>query len=296
MKKTFALFALCLGQGLPLSAQAIDLQPEDVVAPPPNLRFVQFGYTASERGDFYANGNKLASNTEFNVSQAHVRLGAGFDWSGRPSVAYIQLPYGSIDTKNTGALDAPDRLGDTVLMLATWPIADREKHQFFGIAGYLFLPTGEYDQRYTRGGVNTQLAENRYRGSLQLGYHQRILGRLGWQVGLDTTWYGDNDEFLNSSSQRVTLSRKPLYAAQTSLAYRVQPNIGIGANYFYTAGGETKNDGVEQNNRVAVHRWQVTGFYQFTTSRVTLQYGGDIKTENGFKEDRHVIVRFTQFF
>jgi hypothetical protein len=296
MKKTFVLFAFCLGQGLPLAASAIDLQPEDGIAPPPNLHSVQFGYTASERGDYYLRGNKVASNTEFDVSQAHVRFASSFAWSGRPSVAYLQVPYGSIDTKNAGALDAPTHMGDAALMLATWPIADREKHRFFGVAGYLFLPTGEYDQKYTQGGVNTQLSENRYRGSLQLGYHQRVFGRLGWQVAFDTTWYGDNDDFLDGTNTRVKLSRKPLYAAQTSLAYRIQPNIGVGASYFYTAGGETKNDGVEQNNRLAIHRWQVTGFYQFTTSRVTLQYGGDIKTETGFKEDRHVIVRFTQFF
>ena len=296
-KKTFLVVALSLASAPPGPAWAIDLQPEDGIAPPPGMTFVQFGYTNSQRGDFYSNGVKLSTTTEADLSQVHVRIAKSFAWSGRPSVAYIQVPYGSIETKNvTGAVNAPSNMGDAALMLATWPYADREKHEFFGVAGYVFLPTGDYEMKYTAGGLNTNLGENRYRGTLQAAYHRRMFKTLGWQIGFDTTWFGDNDDFLSRPGPQVELSRKPLYAGQTSLAYRIQPNIGIGASYFYTAGGETKNNGVEQDNRVAVHRYQFTGFYQFTSSRLTLQYGGDIKTENGFKEDRHVIVRFTQFF
>lgn len=300
MKKTSAVFAICLGAAVSRPAQAIDLQPEDAVAPPPGLQSVQFGYTYSERGSYYSKGSKAAGDNQLDLSQFHVRLAGSFEWSGRPSVAYLQVPYGRIDTTpNTGALDAPSNMGDLVLMLGTWPYADRERHQFFGVAGYLFLPTGDYDPKYTQASLNTNLGENRYRGSLQVGYHQRVWGRFGWQVAFDTTWYGDNDDFLQGragSTKTVRLSRKPLYAGQTSLAYRIQPNIGIGASYFYTAGGRTTWDGVLQDNRVDVHRYQFTGYYHFTSSRITLQYGGDIKTENGFKEDRHVILRFTQYF
>lgn len=298
IRKTCAVFALCLAPAIaPLPALAIDLQPEDGIAPRVDVNFLQFGYTNSQRGDYYEKGRKLSSITEVDLSQAHVRLARTFELAGRPSAAYIQVPYGSIDTKNVaGAVDAPSNTGDLVMMLATWPYANVEKHEFFGVAGYLFLPTGDYDMKYTAGGVNTNLGENRYRGTLQAAYHQRIFQKIGWQVAFDTTWFGDNDEFLNASNTQVRLSRKPLYAAQTSLAYRVLPQLSIGASYFYTAGGETQHNGVDRDNRVAVHRYEFTGFYQFPTHRITLQYGGDIKTENGFKEDRHVIVRWTQYF
>lgn len=300
MRKTCAVFALCLVAALaPLPVLAIDLQPEDGIAPKPGVTAVQFGYTNSQRGDYYLRGVKQPAATEFDLSQVHVRVAHSFEWAGRPSVAYVQVGHGAINTKNAGALDAPTNTGDVALMLGTWLIADHATHRFLGLGGYLFLPTGDYDARYTQAATNTNLGENRYRGALQIGYHQRVFGNLGWQVAFDTTWYGDNDDFLEGSAgatKRVRLSRDPLYAAQTSLAYRLQPNIGIGASYFYTAGGETQHDGVDRNNRVAVHRYQFTGFYQFTSSRITLQYGGDIKTENGFKEDRHIIVRWTQYF
>ena len=298
MRKTCAVFALCLASAIaPLPALAIDLQPEDGVAPRVDVNFLQFGYTNSQRGYYYLNGVKQATPTEVDLSQVHVRLARTFEWSGRPSAAYIQVPYGSIDTKNVNnAVDAPSNTGDLVMMLATWPYANKEKHEFFGVAGYLFLPTGDYDMKYTAGSVNTNLGENRYRGTLQAAYHQRIFRSVGWQVAFDTTWFGDNDEFLEGATKRVTLSRKPLYAAQTSLSYRILPQLGIGASYFYTAGGETQHNGADRNNRVSVHRYELTGFYQFPTHRITLQYGGDIKTENGFKEDRHVIVRWTQYF
>ncbi len=297
MRKTCAVFALCLVAALaPLPVLAIDLQPEDGIAPKPGVTAVQFGYTNSQRGDYYLRGVKQSSTTEFDLSQAHVRLAHSFEWAGRPSVAYVQVAHGAINTKNAGALDAPTNTGDVALMLGTWLIADHAAHRFLGLGGYLFLPTGDYDARYTQNALNTNLGENRYRGAFQVGYHQRVFGNLGWQVAFDTTWYGDNDEFLNDSGTQVRLGRKPLYAGQTSLAYRIQPNIGIGASYFYTAGGRTSWNGELRDNRVEVHRYQFTGFYHFTSSRITLQYGGDIKTETGFKEDRHIIVRWTQYF
>lgn len=297
MKKTCVVFALCLGPLIiPAPVLAIDIQPEDGIAPKPGVTAVQFGYTNSQRGSYYVNGVKQSAATEFDLSQAHVRIAHSFEWAGRPSVAYLQVPHGAINTKNAGARDAPTNTGDATLMLGTWLIADHVAHRFLGLGGYLFLPTGDYDVRYTQNALNTNLGENRYRGALQVGYHERIFGNLGWQLALDTTWYGDNDEFLKNTTDKVRLGRNPLYAGQTSLAYRIQPNIGIGASYFYTEGGKTRKNGVEDNNRVAVQRYQFTGFYHFTSSRITLQYGGDIKTENGFKEDRHVIVRWTQYF
>lgn len=295
IKLNHRIRVLLLCAGLPFSAQAIDLQPEDVIAPKPGISAVQAGYIYSQRGDQYYRNTKVRDNTEIETSQAYLRLARTFNWSGRPSVAYLQVPYGSVNARVTGALDRPSHTGDLVLLLASWPYVDIERHRFFAWAGYLSLPTGDYDSRYTAGAINTNLGENRYRLAFQLGYHQRLAKNIGWQAAFDTTWFGSNDDFRPNGTQ-LRLTRKPLFAAQTSLAYRARPDLGLGISYFYTYGGENSYEGVTPKNESAIHRYQLSATYEMQPFRFALQYGGDLKTQTGFKEDRLVALRLTRFF
>lgn len=295
--RTLPVWITCLGIGVGLTApaQAIDLHPEDVIAPRTSFQAVQIGWTDSRRGDYFVRGEQRASNTAVHLQQVHVRLTSAFTWRDQPAVAYAQVPVGEIRTQNTGATDAGRNMGDLSLVLASWPYVDRERDRYFGLATYLILPTGDYDPQATRQ-LNTNLAENRWRAALQLGWHQRLLDRLGWMVAVDGVWFGDNNAYYGTSAQLGTLSRAPLYTLQTALSTRLGSTVGLGLSYFYTAGGETAFDGVDDNNAVRVHRYQLSGNLYLPRSRLTLQYGGDIKTRTGFKEDRGVQIRYSHIF
>jgi hypothetical protein len=55
-------------------------------------------------------------------------------------------------------------------------------------------------------------------------------------------------------------------------------------------------DGRDQHNRTDLHRYQLSGSTQLPVGRLILQYGGDIKTQNGFYETSRVIVRYVTAF
>ena len=71
MKKTGHLLFLFVLSGLFRPALAIDLQPGDIVAPPPNITAVTISYINSQNNDLFRNGvntgadPKLESNSVF---------------------------------------------------------------------------------------------------------------------------------------------------------------------------------------------------------------------------------------
>lgn len=46
---------------MPLSGKAIDLQPNDIVAPPPNKTYAMLSYYGTENTNFYKNGSIVSS-------------------------------------------------------------------------------------------------------------------------------------------------------------------------------------------------------------------------------------------
>ena len=87
-----------------------------------------------------------------------------------------------------------------------------------------------------------------------------------------------------------------LYTAQTALRCSITPTYAVGATYFYTTGGETTVNAINQHDTTKLQRFQLTATGQYTFGRLTLQYGRDLKTDNGFIEDSRWIVRYTKLF
>jgi hypothetical protein len=61
-------------------------------------------------------------------------------------------------------------------------------------------------------------------------------------------------------------------------------------------GGETTLNVVDKGDITQLQRYQLSGVAHFSFGRIILQYGGDIKTENGYFEDQRVILRYTAIF
>jgi hypothetical protein len=294
---TRLFFALAVLGAAPLPARAIDLLPEDVVAPRPGFTQIQIAHIDSRREGLYQGGSNVLPSAELHLSQTHVRVGRSFLWNDRPSFFYALLPYGKIDADGgpLSALNSPSGTGDLVLTLATWPYANTERNEYFGLAGYLILPTGDYNPEDTRL-INTNLGENWYRAALQAGYYRRLVGKLNWMAAFDTVWFTSNDEYYGTSAVMGKLTRRPLSSAQTSLSYHFTPKLNSGLSYFYTAGGDTRFNGVSNNNSIRLHRYGVSGNLLTDLGRITLQWGGDLETETGFKEKRRLTLRLTRAF
>jgi hypothetical protein len=124
---------------------------------------------------------------------------------------------------------------------------------------------------------------------------------MQWMTAIDAVQFGSNDDYraplpLALAHPRTTLDQKTLYSLQTGVRYIINDAYSVSAMYFHTVGGEEMINGINQNNRTDLHRYQLSGSTQLPVGRLILQYGGDIKTQNGFYETSRVILRYVTAF
>ena len=272
-------------------ALAIDLQPNDARPPPPGISTIQLTYQHSERSDFFKGGIKTDGSGQISSDVYQWRLGHSFTIANQPAYVYANVPMGAVHPqKSLAGLSSDSGLGDTTFLLAYWPYANRETHRYFALGAYLSLPTGSYDKnRYFNVG------ENVYRTALQAAYQQPIADKLSVMAALDVVWTGDNAEYLYQARQ-TKLQQSAQYNAQVGLSYALTPVYEVSASYFYTLGAEGTIDGVKQDNAKDIQRYQVFATAKYPIGRFTVQYGSDIKTENGYFEDQRLTLRYLKVF
>ena len=301
VQSTRRLFYLISGVllllGFSVSVSAIDLQPGDITAPPPGLNFIQVNYQLSKRGDFYASNQKISDDTKLTSSQFQLRYTHTFETADLPSVVYVQTPMGYVQPEKalSSFYTKESGLGDTTMVYAIWPYANKEARQYLAAGAYLTLPTGHYEA--SNGLIN--MGANRYSVALQTGYQMPISQNVQWMTAVDAVWFGKNDDYFDfrTPAQQQTLKQDALYTLQTGLAYDVSKQLSLSAAYFYTQGGERVLDGVDvANSTTRLHRYQLSATAQFSFARIMLQYGDDLDTKNGYIEDSRVILRVMKAF
>jgi hypothetical protein len=291
----FLFFTLLLH---PLLSYGIDLLPNDIVAPVPDKRYVQITYYDTENTTYYKNGSVVATSP-FGSPVVHTqsvipRLVGTYTLANLPAASYIQLPYGNIQP--AGSLEnypTTTGIGDISLATAIWPYVNRETRTYFGVAGFLTIPTGNY--------TNTQtfnLGENRFKTALQIGLQKAIVGNLDGMIAVDTIWYGGNSQCAGAcgSATNVPLTQKPLTTIQISPVYKINQNFTVGASYFYVTGGATEINNVHQNNVINTQRFLLSGLAYTDFGRFALQYGRDMTIENGFIQTRVLAIRYMKQF
>ena len=282
----------------PLVAWAIDLQPNDIVAPQPGKSHAMFSYVNAENTTFYRNGTAVSAkpygSPDINTQTAIVRLSTSYTLQDLPAVSYLQLPYGNIKPAGSLAMyQGNTGFGDVTLATAFWPYSNRDTRKYFGMAGYLTLPTGSYNSQQV---FNT--SENRYKSDLQMGYQQPIIENLDGMIAVDTMWFGGNSQCAAAclSATNTSLNQKPLTTTQLGPIYKVNQTYTLGASYFYVAGGATTIGNTYQNNVANTQRYLLSALAYYPFGRISLQYGRDMEIKNGFVETRRFIVRYTTEF
>ena len=283
---------------LPSIVSAVDLQPNDIAAPLPGKSHVMISYLNTENGTLYKNGSAVSSkpfgSPDIGTQSAIARLSKSYLIQDLPAISYLQLPYGTI--KPAGSLasnPAGTGIGDLTLATAIWPYADREKRKYFGVAGYLTIPTGSYNNQQA-----FNAGENRYRSDIQMGYQQPIIENLSGMIAVDTMWFGGNGQCAAAcfSANSTSLNQKPLTTTQLGPIYQINQNYTLGASYFYVAGGATTISNTYQNNVVNTQRYLLSALAYYPFGRISLQYGRDMEIKNGFVETRRLAIRYTTEF
>ena len=294
MKKSgHLLFLIALG-GLLRPALAIDLQPGDIVAPPPNITAVTISYINSQNNDLFQNGVNTGANPKLESNAVFLRLTHTYTIGSLPAVTYLQTGTGVLSPDGSlAAFPGSKGMTDSGIVTAIWPYSNHATRTYFGVAGYLFLPTGEYSNAKA-----FNLGSNRYAQALQMGYQRPVTKNIDAAVAVDSTWFGANSACAAAclSNQNLQLTQKPLFTAQAGPIYRISPTYTIGATYVYVTGGETAWNGVERNNALVTQRYYVSGVAHTRIGRFTVQYGNDITTMNGFMESNRLAVRYTKVF
>ena len=273
---------------------AIDLQPGDIVAPPPNITVATISYVNSQNNDLFRNGVNTGADPKLENNAVFVRLAHTYTIGSLPTVSFVQTGTGALSTDGSlAAFPGSKGMTDSSIVTAIWPYFNHATRTYLGLAAYLFLPTGEYS--------NTKafnLGSNRYAQALQVGYQRPITKNIDAAVAVDSTWFGANSACAAAclSNQNLQLTQKPLYTAQAGPIYRINQTYTVGATYVYVTGGETAWNGVERNNTLVTQRYFVSGVAHTRVGRFTVQYGNDIATMNGFMESNRFVVRYAKPF
>ena len=264
---------------------AIDLQPGEIKAPAGTFNAAQMSYVYVEKGDKYTHGSKTSSTSNINQNAFLLRLSHAFEINQIPAIVYAASSINHLENRDVpnAANTNSNGIGDTTLVFALWPYVDRAKEEYLGLATYLTLPTGEYDKNSA---VN--IGSNVYQTAFQAGYQRKLIDNVNWMSALDVVLAGDNKQFLGNNK----LEKDPLYNFQTGLQYVFNPTYSASVGYFYTVGGESTLNSIDQGNINKIHRYQLTGQGIYNFGRLMLQYGSEFANENSYIEDHRLIARY----
>lgn len=285
------LFAL---SGVFRPALAIDLQPGDIVAPPPNVTLATISYVNSQNNDLFRNGVNTGQDPKLESNTVFLRLTHTYTIGSLPAVSFLQTGTGALSTDGSlAAFPGSKGMTDSSIVTAIWPYSNHATRTYLGLAAYLFLPTGEYSNAKA-----FNLGSNRYAQALQMGYQRPVTKNIDAAVAVDSTWFGANSACAAAclSNQNLQLTQKPVYTAQAGPIYKINKTYTVAATYVYVTGGETAWNGVERNNTLVTQRYFLSGVAHTSVGRFTVQYGNDITTMNGFMESYRFIVRYAKAF
>lgn len=271
------------------TSQAIDLNPFDVVAPPVNKNFFSASLIHSDATGSYREGIRPAQASTLTSNQVQLRLGRSYEIGGYTGLSFLQLPIGTLRPGGASSgLPTDSGVGDLTLATAIWPYANRQTRTYFGVAGYLTVPTGSYS--------NQQLfnfGSNRVSGDIQVAYQTAITKQLDGMIGMDVMWFGTNNQFGRGNAQ---LTQKPLYTGQIGPIFHFNNTFSLAATYLYIWGAETSINGVSNNNALQTHRYLISAVATTSKGRFMLQYGSNLDTQFGFSETRRLILRYAMAF
>jgi hypothetical protein len=88
-----------------MNSLAIDLQPNDIVAPLPDKTHVMVTYYGTENNTYYKNGSVVSSkpysSPVINYDSAILRMARSYSAGDLPAISYLQLPYGRLDWRHS---------------------------------------------------------------------------------------------------------------------------------------------------------------------------------------------------
>lgn len=272
------------------AAWALEMDAGDDTPLPEGTNLAVLYYQHVERKSLHADGHKLPGDNRLDSDIGIARFVHYTKFAGMTINPQFLLPFGTLRAReDLSPLGSASGVGDLILASVFWLVEKPETNTYFAITPYLYVPTGTYDKNEA-----LNLGENRWKGTLQLGFITGLTDKLLLDLYADVTVFGNNNDYGPTSA---TLKQNPLYQAQGWLRYKLTDSWDVRAGYFYTWGGETKVNGVSSDDRQRSTKYQVgTAWFYEPSAQVVFTYGQDLTVENGFKERNRLNFRWLKVF
>jgi len=288
------LLIAAMGAATIYNAHAVDLQPNDIVPPPPDTNSLMASYYTTRESSLFANGNKISNGPTVDLQAELLRYMRSYDVEGLPGVSYIQGSNGKLTPEGSLAqYPNSSGLGDTTLATAIWPYVNRQTRTYLGVAAYAMLPTGNYSAQRP-----LNVGSNRYSSDLQIGFQSPLYQNLSAMIAFDTQWFGANSQCAAAcgSTSNTQLTEKPLYTTQLGPIYKINNTFTVGASYFYVNGGTTAINNISNNDTTLTQRYLLSALAYTSIGKFAIQYGNDLQTKNGLATSQVLVVRYSKLF
>ena len=179
------------------------------------------------------------------------------------------------------------QIGDQILTLSLWGIANASSKTYIGFTQYITFPYGEYkDDRVLNFGSNMwQFKE-------ELGISQGF-GPFQIEINPNVTFFTNNNDY---TAADLTLTKDNVYAFETHLIWNINKSFWVSGFYEFQNGGETKIGGVSNGDKLNDHTAGIGVAYHITPStQIMFKYRDTFASENNY-ESKDLGLRFAWFW
>lgn len=283
------VIAGCAAVAAPASAAEIATDPGDYTGLPAGTRLGILYAQYAERDAYYADGNKIGAPFQLNTHIGLARYVHYTTVAGHLITPQIVIPFGKVDLRTPFgplAANSASGTGDPIVGAALWLINNPEQQRYLTVSAFASIPVGSYDG--ARGPVN--VGENRSKGIFQTGYVTLLTRKVVLDLVAEYAVYGENDDFLG-----LRRKQDAVYGAQAHLRYMLSSGTALALTYYHDFGGETRLNGVSQQDRMNNSRLQLgIGSFVTPTMQLQLQVGKALKTTSGARESGRVNLRLVK--
>jgi hypothetical protein len=268
-----------------LPATAQDIEPRAYSNIPLGVNFVGVGYAHSTGG--------LSTDPSLPIEDADLRTDAmlfgyarGIEVGGQSAKVDAVLPYvwlegaaeiaGEPERRRVSGLGDPririswNLLGAPALTLPEF--MSYRQQTIVGVSLQASLPLGQYDETRV---VN--LGSNRWNLKPEIGM-SHVVGAWTLELATSATFFSENSSFFGGRSRK----QDPIYSLQGGVLYGFARGAWVALHANYYAGGRTRVDGVERDDRLQNSAVRLTAGWPLNArDSVKVFVGTGISTRTG---------------
>lgn len=277
MKKTFVSAVLCALLVVPQIALAVNSR-DYIPLPPDTFLFCTY-FKHISATSYYSSGKKVSD--DFNLTENlgilrpvyYMDIGKALYGDGGFRIdPQALIPFGeaNLDGAAVGNSDiSTSGIADPTIFATFWFANDPKNKLWAGFSPYITMPLGDYDKHKA-----LNLGNNRWAIKPELG----VVKGFGEKTYLDMIV---NGEFY-TENEKVNLKQDPLFGAELHLSYDITKQWYASVDYFYSYGGETKQNGDWQHNKVNSHGLGLSLFWLIgSNNQLMVEYRDDFSVRNG---------------